>query len=92
MVNPKNHPNRSKQPRYFTVTGSGDFPFDMLRYDECWPYQSEDAVSVGSTPQISGGAHFKRRSVRLMTNNPHAPTAGRWSSFTWKAEPGIEVA
>ena len=30
----------------FAVRGSGIFPFDMLRYDRCWPNTSDDATTM----------------------------------------------
>jgi hypothetical protein len=61
----------------FTVEGSGEFPFDMLRYDSCWP-KSEGHDSG----QLSHHAHGKRRVV-LVTCYEGAPTPGRWESFNW---------
>lgn len=58
----------------FTVEGSGAFPLDMLRYDECWPVDGEAVETMG-------GRH--RRQVRLRSCKPR-PTDGRWSSFTWE--------
>jgi hypothetical protein len=64
----------------WTVRGSGDFPIDMLRYDQCWP-QSE----VGSAV-IHGS--FRSRGLRLRTVNlsslKRVPTTGRWKSFGWE--------
>lgn len=65
--------------RHFTVTGSGQFPMDMLRYDNCWPYTSEDAVNM---------TEHGRRSIHLVTRYRGAPTAGRWASFAWKCVDG----
>ncbi len=61
----------------FQVQGNGPFPFDMLRFDECWPVTSADANAMDSE-----SSHM--RIVRLRTSNPFAPTAKRWESFTWK--------
>lgn len=60
----------------FTVTGFGDFPFDMLRYDRCSPLTSDDARSIANAskhakPQIRLVSHLK------------SPTEGRWQSFGW---------
>jgi hypothetical protein len=30
----------------FTVRGRGQFPFDMLRYDSCYPQSGIDAVHL----------------------------------------------
>lgn len=64
-------------PSLFTVEGSGEFPYDMLRYDHCWPFS--EALD---SPALK--AHrYDRRRVVLATNSPSAPTAGRWKSFGW---------
>jgi hypothetical protein len=61
----------------FIVEGRGSFPADMLRYDSCWPASSQDASATAEG--IMGG----RRRVMLTTDNPYAPTIGRWNSFLW---------
>ena len=69
----------SKTPMTFTVTGTGQFPTDMLRYDQCWPATSEDAVLMcphRPSPTVA-------RSVRLRTHG--SVTAARWASFGWTA-------
>jgi len=65
----------------FTVTGAMPFPLDMLRYDSCWPRNSEDVCvmyesikSVDTTPAT----------IKLSGANP--PTKGRWRSFMWNVE------
>jgi hypothetical protein len=63
---------------YFTVRGTGDFPFDMLRYDGAYPARSEDASELYNEP----GSRRMRRVV-LASRNPFAPTIDRWRSFTW---------
>jgi len=32
--------------QYAVITGSGDFPLDMLRYDRCCPYQETDSYTI----------------------------------------------
>jgi hypothetical protein len=75
--------------RTFTVEGSGSFPIDMLRYDACWP-QSEryDTPAIQQDPFSEPK---KRRRVVLVTDNPSAPTVGRWESFTWKVVARCEL-
>lgn len=72
----------------FTVDGPGDFPVDMLRYDACWPYDSQAAVNLGI--RLDARLMKLRRdhgdplpSVRLVSEH-RAPTEGRWESFLWK--------
>jgi hypothetical protein len=62
----------------FTVEGRGPFPFDMLRYDQCWP------VSEGhDSPKLGGDYGAELRRVVLKTNANMAPTPARWDSFCW---------
>ena len=68
----------------FTVEGSGTFPFDMLRYDACWP-ESESRDSYRLAADYGNDKNPpSRRQVTLLSDNRHAPTYGRWESFTWK--------
>ena len=67
----------------FTVEGSGQFPYDMLRYDMCWP-KSEIYDVPGLMISTPGGLVLGRRRVVLETDNPHAPTRERWESFLWR--------
>jgi len=69
------------QYEYF-VSGSGEFPWDMLRYDACWPVDSIAASKMGIGFHDNGAAAYKKiRSIRLRSYKP--PTVARWSSFTW---------
>lgn len=62
----------------FTVEGRGEFPFDMLRYDQAWPHSE-----FNDSPQLRGGIEAPLRQVTLRCDgNP--PTVGRWQSFGWK--------
>lgn len=60
------------------VRGSGEFPFDMLRYDQCVPKTEEDSYLLGSS-------HPEMRTVTLrrFCPNGRAATAARWNSFGW---------
>jgi hypothetical protein len=64
---------RPKQIYTYTVTGSGIFPTDMLRYDRSSPRTTEDAVNI---------MRQDLRSVELRSF--HSPTADRWASFGWR--------
>lgn len=62
----------------FTVTGSGAFPMDMLRRDQAWPSETDDALRIEhaarttfATPPVS---------VRLIGLGL---TPERWQSFGW---------
>jgi hypothetical protein len=73
---------------YFEVTGTGNFPFDMLRYDTCFPARQEDTARF-LEPERDKGAMKKfksQRSIRLcaLSHNPKwSPTFQRWASFGW---------
>lgn len=79
--------------KHFTVEGSGEFPVDMLRYDNCWPVGSEDAISIHLRYGAIGEDQLfgKMRRVRLATTYPSAPTDGRWRSFTWRVVPDHQL-
>lgn len=60
-----------KQHKY-TVSGTGEFPFDMLRFESCWPNDKHDAANLGT------------RSYRRVTLlGPHAPDVKRWKAYGW---------
>lgn len=64
----------------FVVEGRGEFPFDMLRYDHCWPKrESEDVVNMAPYPR--GSLYRETRRVTLV--GLREPTVGRWESFGW---------
>jgi len=66
----------------FTISGRGNFPLDMLRYDCCYPSSPQDVSKIeGREP----------REITLIAANPFAPTKGRWASFGWTATNGEEV-
>lgn len=63
----------------FTVTGSGQFPTDMLRYDACYPTDHTNGLIA---PYREDSSFYReRRSVNLRSTNP--PTIDRWMSFGW---------
>jgi hypothetical protein len=57
----------------FTVVGSGQFPFDMLRYDHCWPTWGDQSGLLTHTEQR-----------RITLSGLTGPTPARWASFGWK--------
>ena len=67
----------------FVVQGSGEFPYDMLRYDQCWP--ATEAVDSGRL----GTRSNELRTVRL--RGLRSPTTGRWNSFSWRVESEKEI-
>jgi hypothetical protein len=63
---------------YYSVTGSGAFPLDMLRYDQAWPVTQEAVLGVEGRVRGQGG---HPRTVQLASHYP--PTPARWQSFGW---------
>lgn len=66
---------------YFKVRGKGQFPLDMLRYDECYPVTPVDVEYIESRKRVDGKT--VAREVSLATHKRFAPTEGRWESFGW---------
>lgn len=66
--------------KFAVVVGVGEFPFDMLRYDECWPALEEQTRSLAEIPMKPGGL-ATRRIVLAKRNGEFNPA--RWRSFTW---------
>jgi len=65
----------------FTVEGKGEFAFDMLRRDRCWP-KTETTDSVNIAPYHRSALYKELRQVTLVGLSP--PTEGRWESFGWR--------
>lgn len=64
----------SKQTYWtYSVSGSGAFPIDMLRYDGAFPAQSSDSRMIRDTEQ---------RTINL-ASHAHRPTVARWASYGW---------
>ena len=72
---------RPKHCFEYVVTGTGQFPYDMLRYDAAWPVSSQDAFNIGVGFHDPQEAYRGRRSIKLRSYRQ--PTIDRWSSFTW---------
>lgn len=75
-----------KQLHEFTVEGSGNFPFDMLRYDRCWPkFETTDSTAIERTtiPRHQGVE-------RVTLVGLDEPTEGRWKSFGWRVVGPVE--
>ena len=69
----------------FTVEGRGAFPFDMLRYDNCFPDTSEDAFAIAETMLKNIPQAVRRIALRSQHNKlkGHEITPARWASFGW---------
>lgn len=70
---------RPKKKHTYYVTGSGIFPFDMMRFDSCWPATGEDAAKLEWERMGERGRNL--RSIRMESYSE--PTIARWSSFNW---------
>jgi hypothetical protein len=69
----------------YSVTGTGSFPFDMLRYDASWPASQEDAsILHAGHPRPSGPGRPKPYTLTLHSHK--LPTEGRWRSFGWHVQ------
>ncbi len=68
----------------FTVEGSGEFPLDMFRSDQCWPASADDAARVGAHYGMADPDAARGRSITLETMAKYAPNRQRWLSFKWR--------
>lgn len=68
--------------KVLTVTGSGLFPIDMLRYDHAWPRTEEDSYKISADYRDETNPPTMR-TVELLTDHDRV-TYDRWASFTWK--------
>lgn len=69
-----------KQLHEFIVEGSGVFPFDMLRYDQCWPKsETTDSAAIERTTR-----HVYSGDEKVTLVGLGKPTEGRWNSFGWR--------
>lgn len=88
------HLRKDQRPlhvHYARVAGIGQFPVDMLRYDQCVPVNFKlvpDSWGKHTKPEIDlsfgfGNALVVARAVRR--GEPW--TVGRWNSFLWSIKP-----
>ena len=61
----------------FTVEGTGEFPFDMLRYDRAACRQEIDT-------HIMLSRHLRQVELIMFSLTKDGPTIDRWESFGWK--------
>lgn len=69
---------------YFFAEGRGEFPLEMLPYDNAWPVTKAELDKI--TPRYLNGEDrelLARRKVHMCCAK-WAPTEGRWESFGWK--------
>lgn len=65
---------------YAVAVGAGPFPFDMLRYDHCFPASESYSSEVGHD-------HYEHDRVVIVAKYRHQPgnwTPARWKSFGWE--------
>jgi hypothetical protein len=67
----------------FVVEGRGTFPYDMLRYDQCFPDTESDSAAL-----YSKGTRRVHLIQYRATRSPSIEE-GRWSSFGWKVSTAI---
>jgi hypothetical protein len=68
----------------FKVTGRGQFPIDMLRYDGCYPKTGEDAAKIEASFRDPGTEITV--SLERFGEKTWAPERARWSSFLWRMD------
>lgn len=71
--------SKQRRTKTFKVQGFGQFPYDMLRYDNCWPATESDSVLLESHKLTA-------RVVTLETDEATTLTPDRWRSFGWVAK------
>jgi hypothetical protein len=74
----------AKKKIVYSVIGQGQFPVDMLRYDNAIPTKEEDASKIAPT-KWAGNEAFGTRTIELKSE--FYPTEGRWESFGWMIVP-----
>lgn len=74
-----------KYKQIFYVKGSGWFPFDMLRYDQCWPAYEQESTLLGSEDFESKETLIALE--RHVMTRDEVPTLNRWESFGWEVVP-----
>lgn len=68
--------------KYAIIQGKGAFPFDMLRYDSCYPNSERDSVLLEQSvrnPFVKD--KMERWSICVKSASENKWTVGRWESF-----------
>lgn len=69
-------------PYRYLVVGRGEFPVDMLRYDECdFTNEAERVAALGT--MVPSTHTPGRRQIAMVSATGRRPTIGRWASFGW---------
>ncbi len=61
---------------YLVVSGNGDFPLDMLRYDQCCPNNWTDMSALK-------GEEFRESMLSRYSMSGKPADKDRWRSFGW---------
>lgn len=67
----------------FQVSGSGYFPFDMLRYDQCCFVYERDSTMLAYNAMGQWG-NITINLVSYSVSKDWTPTVAKWESFGWK--------
>lgn len=69
----------------YTVSGTGRFPVDMLRYDCAWPADpaAVERISWSLDEQRRRASFDKTAQPIRLASMMHSPTVDRWRSFMW---------
>ena len=65
------------------VQGSGQFPWDMLRYDSAWPADQESSAAFEQIARNRGHVPDDMKPLEIKLRCAGKPTPARWSSFLW---------
>jgi hypothetical protein len=65
---------------YLVVEGSGEFPYDMLRYDSCCPDTETDTHRMERQEQ----EELRRVVLRRFSVSGQLATEARWRSHVWR--------
>ena len=86
-------PPKSLWVQFGEVRGSGQFPWDMLRYDRCWPVNFDLSFDDHGRCSIEMKSHLdleddgrNRLFIARVADTKKAAstwTYGRWGSFLW---------
>lgn len=68
-----NKPKKEWRKTTILVKGSGKFPLDMLRYDNC----------VARNPELIDGRELRAIVLSRFSLDGTPATSDRWSSFGW---------
>lgn len=66
-----------------TFRGSGPFPIDMCRYDQCWPLTQEDIANISDWTAECREIRVGKYATLGAAKDQKAFTNERWKSFGW---------